>query len=140
MDQIDRDILLALQENARISMTELGKKVGLTGPAATERVKKLEDKEIIKAYRTVVNPEKMNKQVTAFILFDTKKCHEFRQFCKDHPEVVECHRLAGQFSYLIKLVTESVHSLETFIDAAMPYGQSSTLITLSTTVEYKSII
>jgi Lrp/AsnC family leucine-responsive transcriptional regulator len=140
MDHIDREILFALQENARISMTELGKKVGLTGPAATERVKKLEEKQVIKAYRTVLNADKINKQLTAFILFDTKNGEGFTQLCKEHPDVVECHRLAGQYSYIIKLVTESVHTLERFIDDAMPFGQSSTLITLSSAVEFKSIM
>ncbi|WLD94381.1 Lrp/AsnC family transcriptional regulator [Alkalihalobacillus sp. AL-G] len=137
MDEIDKSILLHLQENARVSMTELGKKVGLSTPATNERVKKLEDKGVIKGYRAIINPEKMNKHVTAFILFDTRRCEAFREFCRIHPHVIECHRLAGQFSYLVKIITESVKNLEEFIDEAMEYGQPSTLINLSSTVEYK---
>ncbi|MNJ51894.1 HTH-type transcriptional regulator LrpC [compost metagenome] len=137
MDEIDSSILIALQNNARISMTDLGKKVGLSTPAVNERVKKLEDKGIIAGYRAVINPQKMNKNITAFILFDTKECEQFRQFCIEHHAAIECHRLAGQFSYLVKVITESVNTLEEFIDAAMAYGQPSTLISLSSTVEYK---
>ena len=137
MDEIDQSILIQLQENARISMTELGKKSGLSTPATTERVKKLEDKEVIKGYRAIIDPEKLNKNVTAFILFDTKQGEKFKDFCKEQPVVVECHRLAGQFSYLVKVVTESVKILEEFIDATLPFGEPTTLIKLSSVVEYK---
>lgn len=137
MDEIDQSILIQLQENARISMTELGKRVGLSTPATNERVKKLEDKEIIKGYRAIINPEKLNKDVTAFILFDTKQGKQFKEFCKEQPAVVECHRLAGQYSYLVKVVTESVKILEEFIDATLPFGEPTTLVKLSSVVEYK---
>ncbi|WP_408006403.1 Lrp/AsnC family transcriptional regulator [Pseudalkalibacillus sp. A8] len=139
MDEIDQHILSILQGNARISMTDLGKRVGLSTPATNERVKKLEEKEIIKGYRAVIDPEKLNKKVTAFILFDTKRGKQFRTFCKDQSVVLECHRLAGQYSYLVKVVTESVSLLEEFIDAALAFGEPSTLVKLSTVVEHKSI-
>lgn len=139
MDEIDQNILKHLQDNARISMTELGKRVGLSTPATNERVKKLEDKEVIKGYRAIIDPEKLNKNVTAYILFDTKKGKKFRGFCKEHPIVIECHRLAGQYSYLVKVVAESVKILEEFIDATLPFGEPSTLIKLSSVVEFKSL-
>ena len=137
MDEIDQSILIQLQENARISMTELGKKIGLSTPATNERVKKLEEKEVITGYRATVDPEKLNKNVTAFILFDTKQGNKFKDFCRKEPAVVECHRLAGQFSYLVKVVTESVKTLEQFIDATLPFGEPTTLIKLSSVVEDK---
>ncbi|WP_085994179.1 Lrp/AsnC family transcriptional regulator [Oceanobacillus senegalensis] len=139
MDEIDQSILIQLQENARISMTELGKKIGLSTPATNERVKKLKDKGVIKGYRAIIDPKKLDKDVTAFILIDTKQGKKFREFCKEHPVVVECHRLAGQYSYLVKVVTESVNILEEFIDATLPFGEPSTLIKLSSVVEYKPL-
>ncbi|MEA3318695.1 MAG: Lrp/AsnC family transcriptional regulator [Bacillota bacterium] len=140
MDEIDQGILRHLQENARMSMTELGKRVGLSTPATNERVKKLEDKEVIKGYRAIVDPEKLDKNVTAFILFDTKQGKKFRDFCREHPVVVECHRLAGQYSYLVKVVAQSVKVLEEFIDATLPFGEPSTLIKLSSVVEFKPVV
>ncbi|WP_404469655.1 Lrp/AsnC family transcriptional regulator [Sutcliffiella horikoshii] len=140
MDEIDQSILRHLQENARMSMTELGKRVGLSTPATNERVKKLEDKEVIKGYRAIVDPEKLDKNVTAFILFDTKQGKKFRDFCREHSVVVECHRLAGQYSYLVKVVAESVKELEDFIDATLPFGEPSTLIKLSSVVEFKPVV
>ncbi|UAL48017.1 Lrp/AsnC family transcriptional regulator [Sutcliffiella horikoshii] len=140
MDEIDQSILSHLQENARMSMTELGKRVGLSTPATNERVKKLEDKKVIKGYRAIVDPEKLDKNVTAFILFDTKQGKKFRDFCSEHPAVVECHRLAGQYSYLVKVVGESVKELGEFIDATLPFGEPSTLIKLSSVVEFKTLV
>ncbi|MED1900066.1 Lrp/AsnC family transcriptional regulator [Bacillus thuringiensis] len=139
MDHIDQEILHILQEDGRISMTELGKMVNLSTPAVKERVKKLEDKNIITAYRAVINPEKLNKNVTAFVLFESKKCQQFRSFCKENPMVLECHRLAGQYSYFVKIVTESMQHLEEFIDASMEFGHPSTLINLSSPVKYRCI-
>lgn len=139
MDEIDRDIIFHLQENARISFTELGKKVGLSTPAVNERVKKLEDKGIIEGYRAVINAEKIEKPIMAIILYANTKCDQFIQFCKNHPEVLECHRLAGQYNFIVKLITGSVQTLESFIDESMKYGQPSTLIRLSSPVKNKSI-
>jgi Lrp/AsnC family transcriptional regulator, leucine-responsive regulatory protein len=135
MDEVDKKILLELQLNGRKTMTELGKVVGLTAPAATERVKKLEDRGVIKNYTISVDPHKLDKIISAYILFDTERCKQFVEFCKGYPDVVECHRLAGKYSYLVKLVTSSVQSLEDFIDSTMQYGKSSTLLVLSSPIE-----
>lgn len=139
MDEIDRHIVSLMQENARISVTELGKRIGLSTPAANERLKRLEEREVITAYRAVINPEKLGKHVTAFILYDTTRCEAFREFCRQQPSVMECHRLAGQYSYLVKVVTENVRTLETFIDESMAYGQPSSLINLSSPVPFKAV-
>lgn len=139
MDEIDRHIVILMQENARISVTELGKRIGLSTPAANERLKRLEEREVITGYRAVVNPEKLGKHVTAFILYDTTRCEAFREFCRQQPSVMECHRLAGQYSYLVKVVTENVRTLETFIDESMAYGQPSSLINLSSPVPFKAV-
>lgn len=96
-------------------------------------------KKVIREYRAIIDPEKLNKNVAAFILFDTKQGDSFKAFCKEHPAVIECHRLAGQYSYLVKVVTESVHMLEAFIDATLPFGEPTTLIKLSSVVDYKSL-
>lgn len=139
MDEIDRHIVSLMQENARISITELGKRIGLSTPAANERLKRLEEREVITGYRAVINPEKLGKHVTAFILYDTTRCEAFREFCRQQPSVMECHRLAGQYSYLVKVVTENVRTLEAFIDESMAYGQPSSLINLSSPVSFKPV-
>lgn len=140
MDVIDKKILLLLQEQARISMTELGKSVALSQPAVTERVRRLEEKGVIDHYRTVVNPQKVNKNTTAFLLFHTKDCEKFIQFCSESSDVIELHRISGQYNYLIKVITESMAALENFINASGKHGDSTTLIVLSSPINLKNII
>lgn len=139
MDITDLKILEELQLNGRITMTELGKKVALTAPAAAERIRKMEEKDVIRNYTIALNPEKVNKPISAFILFDTEKCHQFVEYCKTYPDVVECHRLAGQYSYIVRIMTSSVAKLEDFINNTMKYGKSSTLITLSSPIDGRPI-
>ncbi len=139
MDQINRRILDILQVDGRISMTELGKKISLSVPAVTERVKKLEEQGIIFGYQAKVNPDKLNKTVKAFILVKTHRCQAFREFCKENPLVIECHRLTGEYSYLVKIVTETNELLEEFIDETMDYGVPYTMMNLSSPVVNKII-
>ncbi|RAS75427.1 Lrp/AsnC family transcriptional regulator [Priestia endophytica] len=131
MDVIDQKILYELQLNARLSMKELAKKIYLSSPATTERVRKLEEQGIIKGYKTVVDVEKLEKNITAFVLFQTTKCKELSKFCEEHQDVMECYRVTGQISYIAKVCTASVHTLEDFIDEAMKFGTPSTNIVLS---------
>ncbi|CAG9621279.1 Lrp/AsnC family transcriptional regulator [Sutcliffiella rhizosphaerae] len=139
MDSINRKILDILQVDGRISMTELGKKISLSVPAVTERVRKLEDQGVIEGYKAQINPNKINKPVKAFVLIKTYRCKAFREFCKENPLVLECHRLTGEYSYLVKVVTESNELLEEFIDASMEYGEPYTMMNLSSPVPSKII-
>ncbi|MFX3618145.1 MAG: Lrp/AsnC family transcriptional regulator [Sporolactobacillus sp.] len=139
MDEIDLDILSELQENARLTMIELGKKVGLTSPSVAERVRRLEEQGVIKKYIAQVTAEKLGKSVTAFILMEPKDCIKYVQFAVEHPDVIECHRIAGMYSYITKVVTESVHTLEDYINACLKLGKPTTLIVLSSPVEQKPI-
>jgi Lrp/AsnC family transcriptional regulator, leucine-responsive regulatory protein len=139
MDHTDLKILEELQTNGRITMTELGKKVALTAPAAAERVRKLEEKGIIQHYSVSIHPEKVNKPISAYILFDTERCEQFVEFCKGYPDVIECNRLAGQFSYIVKIVTSSVSQIEHFINSTMKFGKSTTLMVLSSPIPSRAI-
>lgn len=139
MDSIDRDILMRLQSDARLSMTSLGKLIGLSQPAITERVKRLEEQGVIKRYSAIVSNEKVGKSTVAFILFRTTKCNNFVDYCKETPQVVECHRISGEYNYLIKVVVESTKELELFENDSMKYGDSTTLISLSSPIENKPL-
>ncbi|MEJ8305946.1 Lrp/AsnC family transcriptional regulator [Saccharibacillus sacchari] len=140
MDNVDKEILVQLQEDARLSMTELGKRVGLSQPAVTERVRRLEEQGVIEQYRTVLSGEKIGKPTTAFILFSTLQCTEFVEFCRQNPRVVECHRVTGEACYLIKIAVESNREIEIFENEAMPYGHFKTLISLSSPVLHKALV
>lgn len=140
MDELDRKILLILQEQGRLSMTELGKAVALSQPAVSERVRRMEEKGVIEQYRAVINPRKVNKNITAFIMFHTKGCESFVEYCQSCLDVIELHRISGQYNFLLKIVTESLQSLETLINSMGEYGDSTTLIVLSSPIIDRMII
>lgn len=140
MDQIDTNILFHLQNQARLSMTELGKLVGLSQPAVTERVKRLEESGVIEEYRTIISPQKIGKSSTSYLLFRTRDCHAFLDFCRSSPEVVECHRVSGEHNYLLKIMTDSIADLEAFGDRCDPYGTYTTLISISSPIATKNLI
>jgi len=131
MDQIDTEILRQLQLNAKISMKELASIVHLSSPAVIERVKKLEEQGVIEGYTTKVNLKNMERSIQAIVLFKSIDCKSLSNFCNAHPDVLACYRVAGEISYIVKLATYSVETLEQFIDEAMPYGTPSTNIVLS---------
>ncbi|MGX4588379.1 Lrp/AsnC family transcriptional regulator [Paenibacillus chitinolyticus] len=140
MDHTDKQILYYLQNQARVSMTELGKCVGLSQPAVTERVRRLEEKGIIEEYRTLISPEKIGKQAAAYILFRTRDCHAFLEFCRSSPDVIECHRISGEHNYLLKVMTDSARSLEEFGNQCDKYGTYTILIVMSSPIEPRFLI
>jgi len=131
MDQIDLQILELLKHNARISFSELGRKVNMTQPAVSERVKRLEEKGVITEYRTVLSAEKMGKGVTAFILIQASHCGRLTTFANQSQEVVEIYQVSGQYNFLMKIETGSMKSLETFIYQCSEYGHTTTMTVLS---------
>ncbi|HZG83439.1 Lrp/AsnC family transcriptional regulator [Paenibacillus sp.] len=140
MDSVDSRILALLQANSRITMSELGRVIGMTQPAVTERVRKLEDRGVISGYRAVLSPEKLGKPIMAFILMQTNSCADFDAFCEQSPEVVDLYRISGQHNFLLKIVTASMGSLERFTNSLGAFGHSTTLIVLSARFEQKAIL
>ncbi|MEK4059180.1 MULTISPECIES: Lrp/AsnC family transcriptional regulator [Paenibacillus] len=140
MDHVDKQILFHLQSQARISMTELGKNVGLSQPAVTERVKRMEEKGIISEYRTIISPEKIGKQAAAYILFHSRDCNAFLDFCRAAPDVVECYRISGEHNYLLKVISDSTRALEEFGNQCDKYGTYTILIVMSSPIDHKFLI
>ncbi|WP_274307072.1 Lrp/AsnC family transcriptional regulator [Solibacillus daqui] len=131
MDHIDYEILKKLQQNAKMSMKDVASHVHLSAPAVAERVKKLEEQHVIEGYQTKINLNKLDRSIVALILFKSTDCKNLAQFCHTHPDVIKCYRVAGEISYIAKVATNSVETLENFIDQAMPFGTPSTNIVLS---------
>lgn len=131
MDQIDYEILEQLEQNAKITTKDIASHVHLSPPAVAERIKKLEDQQVITGYKTSIDLKKLDRSIVALVLFKSSDCKKLSEFCYNHPDVLECYRVAGEISYIAKVATQSVETLEQFIDLAMPYGTPSTNIVLS---------
>lgn len=141
MDEIDWKILVELQNNARISYAEIGRRVGLTTPAVIERIRKLEDSGIITGYRVEIDTSKVGLPVTAFIRMSITGVDysHIIEVVKEAKEVLECHRGTGGDSFIIKVAVASVEHLQEIIDKLTPYGITTTAIVLSSPVKRRVI-
>lgn len=141
LDQTDWKILKAMQENARITYAELGRKINLTTPAAIERVRKLEDAGIITGYRAEIDTVKVGLPVTAFIRMSISGVDysHIIEVAQKSMEVLECHRGTGGDSFIMKVAVASVEHLQNLIDRLTPYGITTTSIVLSSPVKNRVI-
>jgi Lrp/AsnC family leucine-responsive transcriptional regulator len=141
LDQIDWKILKELQENARVSYAELGRKINLTTPAVIERVRKLEDAGIITGYRAEIDTAKVGLPIIAFIRMSITGVDysHIIEVAEESKEILECHRGTGSDSFIIKVAVASVEHLQNLIDKLTPYGITTTSIVLSSPVKNRVI-
>lgn len=141
LDDIDRNILKQLQQDARTSYAELGRRVGLTTPAVIERVRKLEDAGIILGYRAEIDTSKVGLPITAFVRMSISGVDysHIIEVAQESNEVLECHRGTGGDSFIMKVAVASVEHLQEIIDKLTPYGITTTAIVLSSPVKRRII-
>jgi len=141
IDEIDRKLLRELQQDARASYAELGRRVGLTTPAVIERIRKLEDAGIITGYRAEIDPAKIGLLITAFIRMSITGVDysHIIEVANESKEILECHRGTGGDSFIMRVVVESVEHLQEVIDRLTPYGITTTTIVLSSPVQQRAV-
>lgn len=141
IDDVGWRVLRALQDDARLSFGQLGRRVGLSAPAAAERVRRLEASGAIRGYGAGVDAARLGYGVTAFIGLRTERRHrqKVRRLVAQLPEVIECHHLSGARSFLIKLRAGSLGHLERLIDRFAEIGPTDTSIVLSTYLDGKPV-
>lgn len=141
LDDTGWRLLSLLQNNARLSYSELGRQIGLSTPAVIERVRKLESAGIISGYQAKVDIEKLGIGIIAFISLNTvpEKHTSIIDFLKKAPEVQESHYITGQASFMIKIASPDVQQLEKFIDRLSKFGTTNTSIVMSTNVDHRYV-
>lgn len=142
LDETGWRILQALQENARLSFSELGLRVGLSSPAVAERVRKLEDTGIIKGYHAEIDTTKVGYPITAIIRSQAQgdRCSRISASVRDIPEVLECYRVTGSDCLIMRVIVSSVEHLEALIDRLSIHGPLTTSIVLSTPVSKRTVV
>ncbi|WP_370392356.1 Lrp/AsnC family transcriptional regulator [uncultured Winogradskyella sp.] len=148
LDKTDLHILKILQKNSNRTTKSIANELGMSTSPVFERIKKLEKEGYIKKYVAVLDNKKLGLKLTVFIGI-TLQGHtrsyleKFVAEINNFPEIVECHRVSGNFDYLLKLVVEDIEAYETFIISKLtllPYlGNVQSLITLSTGKETNEI-
>ncbi len=141
LDITDWKILSILQENGRITYSQLARQVNLTSPAVAERVRKLEDAGIITGYHAAVNLERLGYPIICFVHLTVPSDVEKRliDFVQGRSEVLECYLTAGQNTFMLKIVGPSVSYLNSFLNELLIFGHSTTFIVLSKIISRRTI-
>ncbi len=136
LDQVGWRLLFELQQDARLSFAELGRRVGLSLPAAAERVRRMEEAGLITGYHAALNLPQVGFPVMAFIRIMTTsdRYPAITVLVNKLPAVLECHHLTGTDSFIVKVVAASIPDLEGLITQLSLFGQTATSIVLSSPV------
>ena len=141
IDSLNWNILNLLQQNARISNAAIGRKVGISSPAVSERIKKMEDAGLILGYKTLVSPFRADYQLKAIITLRAfmGKLKPFLTKVKTYDQVINCYRITGNENIVMEVVLKNQEQLEGFIDELIVYGETKTQIVLSHVVAHNPI-
>ena len=135
-DTINLRILTELQKDPRLPMTKLGQRVGLSSPAVTERVRRLEEDGIIGGYRLEINPAALGLPIAAYIRVrpNSGQLPKITELARSIPEVVECHRVTGEDCFVLKVYLPSLEQLDSILDDFLRYGTTTTSLIQSSPV------
>lgn len=141
MDNLNNGILKCLQDNARQSNAEIGRHVGISSPAVSERIKKMEDSGVIERYCTIISPYEVGYQLKAIITLRAfmGKLKPFLEKVKTFDEVINCYRITGDENIVMVVVLKNQKHLERLIDQFIVYGETKTQIVLSDIVKNGAI-
>ncbi|MGZ3499542.1 MAG: Lrp/AsnC family transcriptional regulator [Vulcanimicrobiaceae bacterium] len=135
LDDVDRRILEALLDDPRLRVTDLGRLVGLSTPAVTDRMRRLEETGVL-SYRAEIDPRALGYSISAIIRVSpqSRKLHLIPDIARDVPEVTECYRITGEDCYFMRVYLRSMDDLESILDRFTPHGRTTTSIVHSAPV------
>ena len=141
LDDINLRLLEELQEDARVSNAELGRRVGLSAPAVAERLGRLQDAGVITGFHAAVDPRALGYSLSAILRIRPapRQLSTVAELARETREVVECHRMTGDDCFFMKLHVRDVEHLEEVIDAFAFYGQTTTSILQSSPVPRRAV-
>ena len=136
LDGVNLRILAELRDSPRLSMAELARRVGMSAPAVTERVQRLQQAGVIAGYRLDIDPAAVGLPVTAFARIRPMpgSLPKIAQLAAELPQVTECYRITGEDCFLLKLHAPAIDQLEAVLDRFLVYGNTTTSIVVSTPV------
>jgi len=148
-DDIDWEILDALQQEGRIGYRELGRRVGLSAPAVAARIRKMEAAGVIAGYKAVIDPERLGLRVQAFVQLSVSgpwgraggpdADERVLEAAKAIPEILDVYRVTGRETYLIRVVVPVVHDLERVLRPLWEYGETTTGAVMSAPLQDRPI-
>jgi Lrp/AsnC family leucine-responsive transcriptional regulator len=141
LDATNRRLLAELQADARLSLAELGRRVGLSSPSVAERLSRLERDGVIRGYHADVDPRALGYGLSAVIRVRPapRQLRDVADAARHTPEVVECHRITGEDCFVLRAHVRDVEHLEEVIDRFAPFGQTTTSIVQSSPVPGRGV-
>ena len=141
LDTVNRRLLQELNREPRITMSALARRVGMSAPAVSERIQRLERAGVITGYRVDISPAALGLPVTAFVRIrpTAGQLPKIAELARETPEISECHRISGEDCFLIKIHAAAIEDLEKTLDSFLAYGQTITSIVVSTPVPPRSL-
>jgi Lrp/AsnC family leucine-responsive transcriptional regulator len=140
LDAADRSILQHLRTNGRATMAELAAVTGLSASACSRRLRRLEDTQVIRGYKAIVDPKAAGRGLTAFVAVrlvrhQREHIRRFQDSARKVPEIVECHHVTGTFDYLLRVEVLDLPAYESFhadrLAALHNVGQLVTYISMT---------
>ncbi len=141
MDRTDYQILNLLQADSRTTLKSIGDRVGLTAPAVSERIRRMEEKGVIKRFSISVDRTLLDSNLTGFILIAIfpEKYSQFCRFCEDTSAITAHHHLVGKLNALLRFAVKDTHELDELLAAIKQYGDSQTSVELGAYFEQKDV-
>jgi Lrp/AsnC family leucine-responsive transcriptional regulator len=134
-DQVDVHILTILQRDARVTLRRLGQEVGLSAPAVADRIHRLEDRGVIRGYRAEVAAERIGLPIVAFVTlalpYPGRSPSAFERHVSSSDAVMECFRITGEDTYLLKIAVPTMDALGDLLDRLGDFGRTKSFVVLS---------
>jgi len=136
LDARNVELLRLLCGDPRMAISELARKVGMSAPATRERIRRLEEGQLIKGYRLDLDPRALGFAVAAFVRIRPMpgKLPKISELAQRMPQVTECHRVTGEDCFILKIHFESLDGLDRILDQFLAFGQTTTSLVQSTPV------
>lgn len=139
LDVLDGELLQLLVVDARLSLAELGRRVGLSAPSVSERLRRMEEVGVIESYTAIMSPQAIGLQVSAYIRVQPVpgKMKKVLEIIEGLPEVVRCDRVTGGDCFIARAHVQSIGDLEALVDELAPYAMTDTSVVQSTPIPYR---
>lgn len=141
LDAVNRRLLRELAADPRITISALARQVGMSAPAVSERIQRLERAGVIIGYRADISPAALGLPITVFVRIrpTAGQLPKIAQLAQETPEVSECHRISGEDCFLIKMHAAAIEDIETALDRFLTYGQTISSVVVSTPVPPRTL-